>query len=133
LFKSKICVFLGKPIPIGPTVDRLFPTVRMANLSVEANFGDDLAKPFKYKIDCSGLVLEFERIRWEGINYDDDEHEKPIECLVCLDTFPVYRMFFCNAPTAQHSCFPHSFLNEETNKPGPSCRLLYRENQADQG
>jgi hypothetical protein len=106
----------------------------MANLSVEANFGDNLSKPFKYKIDCPAMVLEFEElIKWERM----DEHEKPIECLVCCETFPLNRMFFCNAPTAQQSFLPHySHLTpkiEETDKPGPSSRLLYQENKPDQG
>jgi hypothetical protein len=48
---NKIVKFTGKPIPICPTVDTLFPTVSMdGNISIEANFGDDSAKPFKYDI-----------------------------------------------------------------------------------
>jgi hypothetical protein len=52
--------FTVKQIPIDPTADRLFPTVTLwKNVSVEANFGDDLAKPFKYNIEkCPGLVFE---------------------------------------------------------------------------
>jgi hypothetical protein len=42
--------------------------------------------------------------------------------MVCFDAFPVNRMFFCNAPTAQY--FPKE---EDENKPGPS-RLLLQEN-----
>jgi hypothetical protein len=55
-----IVKFTGNPIPINPTVDILYPTVSMAgNASVEANFGDDSAKPFQYDINkCSGLMFE---------------------------------------------------------------------------
>jgi hypothetical protein len=42
-------------------VDRLFPAVKMmapAHVSIEANFGDDPAKPFEYDIHtCPGLEL----------------------------------------------------------------------------
>jgi hypothetical protein len=40
-------------------VDRLFPTVHLfANTLLEANFGNDPAKPFKYDIqNCPGLDL----------------------------------------------------------------------------
>jgi hypothetical protein len=42
-------------------VDRLFPTVRKLYVPLEANFGDDPAKPFKYDIDkCPGLNLSDE-------------------------------------------------------------------------
>jgi hypothetical protein len=48
----KIVIFAGKPIPINSTVDILYPTVSMfGKLSFEANFGDDLSKPFKYDIN----------------------------------------------------------------------------------
>jgi hypothetical protein len=40
----------GKPIPISPSVDRLFPTVSLWGVYIEANFGDDPANPFKYDI-----------------------------------------------------------------------------------
>jgi hypothetical protein len=51
--------FLGRKIPISPTVDRLFPAVKiMANESIEANFGNNPAKPFMYDIkNCTGLEL----------------------------------------------------------------------------
>jgi hypothetical protein len=56
--KSKI---LGKPIPIRPSVDvdRLFPSVYVENIIVEANFGDDPeGEPFEYDIEnCPGLGL----------------------------------------------------------------------------
>jgi hypothetical protein len=56
----------GKPIPINSTVDLLYPTVSMlgtgfgdGNCSVEANFGNDSAKPFKYDIEnCPGMGFE---------------------------------------------------------------------------
>jgi hypothetical protein len=56
LNKSK---FAGRKISINPTVDRLFPAVAIvANVSIEANFGDDPAKPFEYDIqNCPGLEL----------------------------------------------------------------------------
>jgi hypothetical protein len=51
--------FAGRKIPINPTVDRLFPTVRLfANTTIVANFGGDAAKPFEYDIhNCPGLEL----------------------------------------------------------------------------
>jgi hypothetical protein len=37
----------------------LYPTVSMHKGSVEANFGDDLAKPFKYDIKmCPGIAFK---------------------------------------------------------------------------
>jgi hypothetical protein len=50
----------GKPIPFNSTVDILFPTVSMAgDASVEANFGEDSAKPFRYDIKkCPGIVFK---------------------------------------------------------------------------
>jgi hypothetical protein len=56
----KIVKFAGKQIPINSTVNPLYPTVSVrGNVSVEANFGDDLAKPFKYDIKkCPGMVFE---------------------------------------------------------------------------
>jgi hypothetical protein len=54
----KLCPFIGKPIPIsiGPSVDCLYPTVHMCNVSAEANFGTDPAKPFEYNIGkCPGM------------------------------------------------------------------------------
>jgi hypothetical protein len=54
--------FTGKQIPIISTATSLYPTVSMYGFgygSVEANFGDNPAKPFKYDIKkCSGLVFE---------------------------------------------------------------------------
>jgi hypothetical protein len=48
----------GKQVPIAPSVDRLFPTVRKVKVPLEANFGDNPAKPFKFDIDkCPGLVV----------------------------------------------------------------------------
>jgi hypothetical protein len=56
----KFAKFTGREIPINPTVNSLYPTVTIHGYgSVEANFGDDLAKPFSYDIDkCPGLNLE---------------------------------------------------------------------------
>jgi hypothetical protein len=46
----------GKPILISPSVHRLYPTVTMwQGTSLEANFGDNLAKPFSF--ECPNLVL----------------------------------------------------------------------------
>jgi hypothetical protein len=53
--------FTGKQIPIIHPAgdDRLYPTVSFRNLSLEANFGNDLSNPFKYDvIKCPGLILE---------------------------------------------------------------------------
>jgi hypothetical protein len=54
------CNIIGKQIPINPTVDRLYPTAYLNDVSVEANFGNNLVdKPFKFDIDkCPGLVFE---------------------------------------------------------------------------
>jgi hypothetical protein len=52
--------FLGRKMHISPMVDRLYPTVKMLSFvsSCEANFGDDLTKPFEYDIhNCPGLGL----------------------------------------------------------------------------
>jgi hypothetical protein len=55
--KSKIGLnqlqFTGGPILISTKLDRLYPTVAIqGNVSVEANFGENLAvKPFKFEID----------------------------------------------------------------------------------
>jgi hypothetical protein len=51
--------FAGRKIPISPAVDRLFPAVTMTpGVSIEANFGDNPAKPFEYDIkNCPGLEL----------------------------------------------------------------------------
>jgi hypothetical protein len=46
--------FTGKPMPINPppTGDHLYPTISAHPfLSLIANFGDDLAKPFKFDIN----------------------------------------------------------------------------------
>jgi hypothetical protein len=52
--------FTARKIPISPTVDRLYPTVRLfANTAIETNFGDDPEKPFEYDIHiCPGLGLD---------------------------------------------------------------------------
>jgi hypothetical protein len=58
-FHALILNFIGKKIPIGNPGDSLYPTVRLCDASVEANFGDDSAKPFRYDIDkCPGLDME---------------------------------------------------------------------------
>jgi hypothetical protein len=45
-------------MPIHPD-NFLTPTIKMMDSSVEANFGHDLAKPFKYNIEkCPGMVFE---------------------------------------------------------------------------
>jgi hypothetical protein len=57
----KIVRFTGKQIPINPTtVNPLYPTVTLLGPgSVEANFGDDLAKPFCYDIqECPGIFFK---------------------------------------------------------------------------
>jgi hypothetical protein len=50
----------GKQIPIKPSITRLFPTVSLwEHVSVEANFGDNLAKHFKYDVEkCPGLFFD---------------------------------------------------------------------------
>jgi hypothetical protein len=53
--------FTGKQIPNDhPMVgDLLFPTVLMWNISLEANFGYDTSKRFKYDTDkFPGLVMQ---------------------------------------------------------------------------
>jgi hypothetical protein len=51
--------FTGKKIAIGHPGDCLFPTIRICDVSVEANFGDYTAKPFRYDIDkCPLLNIE---------------------------------------------------------------------------
>jgi hypothetical protein len=54
--------FTGKQIPIKPTVNMntLYPTVSLyRTVSVEANFGEDSAKSFRYDINkCPGMNLE---------------------------------------------------------------------------
>jgi hypothetical protein len=49
----------GKPIPISPSVHRLYPTVTMGKyMSLEANFGDNPAKPFSFDIaKCPNLIF----------------------------------------------------------------------------
>jgi hypothetical protein len=43
-------------MPISPAVDCLYPTIQMCRVSVEANFGNDPAKPFAYNIEkCPGM------------------------------------------------------------------------------
>jgi hypothetical protein len=52
----------GKQIQINPSADCLYPLVTMrdfADMTLETNFGDDPAKPFKYDIEkCPGLGLD---------------------------------------------------------------------------
>jgi hypothetical protein len=58
---SRMLNFAGKQIPINPeTGNCLIPTIALwDHVSVEANFGDDSAKPFKYDIKkCPGLVFD---------------------------------------------------------------------------
>jgi hypothetical protein len=52
--------FTGKQIPIDYTGDCLIPTIKIGDVSVKANFGDNPAKPFKYDIGrkCPGLGYE---------------------------------------------------------------------------
>jgi hypothetical protein len=63
-----IVTFTGKQIPMKSIVNPLYPTVSLYgsgddgynHISVEANFGDDSAKPFKYDIKkCPGMVFDF--------------------------------------------------------------------------
>jgi hypothetical protein len=44
-------------MPISPSaVDCLYPAVEIRSVSVEANFGNDSAKPFAYNIgECPGM------------------------------------------------------------------------------
>jgi hypothetical protein len=51
----------GHQFPINPTVDYLIPTVTLLDdMSLEANFGDNPAKPFEYDIKkCPGMGLEW--------------------------------------------------------------------------
>jgi hypothetical protein len=60
VFEIRIQNFAGKPIPISPSVDLLYPTVWISWASVEANFGNNLAgKPFKFDYNkCPGLDME---------------------------------------------------------------------------
>jgi hypothetical protein len=53
--------FSDRQYPIEPTVDHLFPTAVLWNeMSLEANFGDNPAKPFEYDIKhCPGMGLEW--------------------------------------------------------------------------
>jgi hypothetical protein len=51
--------FTGRPFPISPTVDHLFPTVQVYIVNFDINFGYDPAIPFKYNTKrCSGLSYE---------------------------------------------------------------------------
>jgi hypothetical protein len=51
-FNDLVNCKIGKQIPIKSTITTLYPTISMhGNVSVEANFGDDLAMPFKYDIN----------------------------------------------------------------------------------
>jgi hypothetical protein len=55
-------IHTGKQIQINPLADCLYPMVKMndyADMTLETNFGDDPAKPFKYDIEkCLGLGLD---------------------------------------------------------------------------
>jgi hypothetical protein len=53
--------FSDRQIQINPTVDHLVPTVALRDgVSVEANFGENPAKPFEYDIEkCPGMGLEW--------------------------------------------------------------------------
>jgi hypothetical protein len=55
-----ISKFTGKPITIDSTANPLYPTFSLVGkVSLEANFGDDLANPFRYDINkCPGMVYE---------------------------------------------------------------------------
>jgi hypothetical protein len=57
---NKIVKSIGKQIPISPTASTLYPTITTTGtFSVDANFGDDSAKPFRYDINkCPGLNME---------------------------------------------------------------------------
>jgi hypothetical protein len=62
IHQYKICTITntGKPIPIKPSAaDFLYPYVRIGGRTAfEANFGDNLAKPFKYDIgNCPGMDI----------------------------------------------------------------------------
>jgi hypothetical protein len=53
--------FIGKLIPICPSVDRLFPTISLFENAptFEDNFGNDKDKPFQYDIqNCPGMELD---------------------------------------------------------------------------
>jgi hypothetical protein len=61
LYLEKNHQFIGKQIPINPSVDRLFPAVSIFENAppFEANFGDDKDKPFQYDIkNCPGMELD---------------------------------------------------------------------------
>jgi hypothetical protein len=49
-----------RQFPISPSVDRLFPTVTMCGMSLNANFGDNPTKnPFVFDIKkCPGMDLK---------------------------------------------------------------------------
>jgi hypothetical protein len=49
-FPFKLGWFIGKQMSISSSVDCLYPTLEMYYASVEANFGNDPAKPFQYNI-----------------------------------------------------------------------------------
>jgi hypothetical protein len=57
-------LFVGQQIPITPLplVDRLVPEVSIFQnvMTLEANFGDDMDKPFQYDIkNCPGMGMEW--------------------------------------------------------------------------
>jgi hypothetical protein len=53
-------IFIGKPIPIIPPGELLFPTIRIfANMCLEGNFGDNPSKPFAFDLKkCPALKFE---------------------------------------------------------------------------
>jgi hypothetical protein len=52
----ELCSFAGKKMPISPSLAFLYPTIEISHVSVEANFGNDPAKPFAYSIEkCPGM------------------------------------------------------------------------------
>jgi hypothetical protein len=60
LLRSPNKNYSDRQFPIEPTVDHLVPTVTMWDMSMEANFGDNPAKPFEYDIKkCPGMGLEW--------------------------------------------------------------------------
>jgi hypothetical protein len=55
----KKCQFAGKQMPISPSMDCLYATLELCHASMEANFGNDPAKPFAYNIEeCPGMGFD---------------------------------------------------------------------------
>jgi hypothetical protein len=51
--------FTGKPISIEQREKQLVPVVHIFNVSLEANFGQDPGRPFKFDMDkCPELAFE---------------------------------------------------------------------------